>query len=1001
MPVVLRVALFCLLSAAAVSSAGTATIALTGQSAPDGNGVFGTFSDPPALNASGQVAINAFNMTGTAGGTLDNAGVYFFNGTTLLLRARENAAEPGGNGTFQTFGSVLLNNLGQVSFISTLRNTTGGANDDTAVYLHNGSALQNLVRENASVPEGNGTFSGFSTATLGASGQVVVSATLRNTTGGSNDDTGIYVHTGAIVANRARENAALPEGNGSFSFFSNPFINSSGQVAFQAVLRGTSGGTLDDTGLYAHNGATLTNLVRENDAVPEGNGLFSLLFNPSINAVGQVAFEASLRSTSGGSSDDSGLYLHTGTSLINLVRENAAAPNGGLFSSFSDPALNSSQMIAFQATLRNTVAGTLDDSGLYLRDGSIIKELARENVPVPDGNGVFDNFTSVAPLLNGTGQVAFVANLRNTSGGLSDSSGIYLADTLEQVLVVRAGQMLAGKTVSVVSVASNTAGEDGRRTGLNNFGQVAYRATFTDTTEGIFLFTPELRFRQNTHDNWDDNSAWTLGLRPAAVHDVRIDPAASVTVLGPAAATSVKSLQIGGGSGIATLELQLGGSIASATPVVVQPTGVLTGDGQLIATVNNNGTVRANNLTITGFLNNNAVITGSGRINARLNNNAGGEVRVGEGQSIHFTAATNSNAGRIEVIGGQIEFDSSLNNIAGGNLVARNAAVRFGGGVVNAGEIAFSFGTSDLFGAVNNLAGGRVIVSGGGNATFYDDITLSAGSEFRVSTGAAAVFFGFVSGSGNFTGSGTKFFEGGSAATLDRLTSGGATVVAADAELSADVIRESSLSVEGAAQIRSSSEASRVNALSIPDDGVVDLTAGTLVYDYTGATPLGTVRTLLAEGYAAGGWNGTGINSSTAATTPNRAIGLAEAVDIGSPPTFAGQNIDASALLLRFTIPGDANLDRVVNIGDFALLAANFNLSSYWAKGDFNYNGVTNIGDFALLAANFNTSLPRSTPVPEPSTVIACAIATAALSRRRRLQFQAPARAGATPARRG
>ena len=72
---------------------------------------------------------------------------------------------------------------------------------------------------------------------------------------------------------------------------------------------------------------------------------------------------------------------------------------------------------------------------------------------------------------------------------------------------------------------------------------------------------------------------------------------------------------------------------------------------------------------------------------------------------------------------------------------------------------------------------------------------------------------------------------------------------------------------------------------------------------------------------------------------------------------------------VRLAIPGDANLDKTVDIGDFALLAANFNTPSYWGKGDFNYDGMTELGDFALLAVNFNQTLPAAVPrsaVPEP-----------------------------------
>jgi ELWxxDGT repeat protein len=59
-----------------------------------------------------------------------------------------------------------------------------------------------------------------------------------------------------------------------------------------------------------------------------------------------------------------------------------------------------------------------------------------------------------------------------------------------------------------------------------------------------------------------------------------------------------------------------------------------------------------------------------------------------------------------------------------------------------------------------------------------------------------------------------------------------------------------------------------------------------------------------------------------------------------------------------FVFKGDANRDRTVNIGDFSILATNFNKPGTFSQGDFNYSGQVEIGDFSILASKFNTSLP-------------------------------------------
>jgi hypothetical protein len=56
-------------------------------------------------------------------------------------------------------------------------------------------------------------------------------------------------------------------------------------------------------------------------------------------------------------------------------------------------------------------------------------------------------------------------------------------------------------------------------------------------------------------------------------------------------------------------------------------------------------------------------------------------------------------------------------------------------------------------------------------------------------------------------------------------------------------------------------------------------------------------------------------------------------------------------------IPGDANGDSVVDVGDLGILAANYGKTSgaTWSMGDFNGDGVVDVGDLGILAANYGT----------------------------------------------
>ena len=148
-------------------------------------------------------------------------------------------------------------------------------------------------------------------------------------------------------------------------------------------------------------------------------------------------------------------------------------------------------------------------------------------------------------------------------------------------------------------------------------------------------------------------------------------------------------------------------------------------------------------------------------------------------------------------------------------------------------------------------------------------------------------------------------------------------------------------------------------SLNVSGTGVLDLNDNDMIVDYAGASPLASIGNMLASGYAGGAWNGPGINSSFAAADNNSALGYAEASELFSsfPATFSGQSVDNTAVLIKYTFYGDANLDGSVNLQDFNRLAGNFGQAGKrWSQGDFNFDGTVNLIDFNKLAAHFGAS---------------------------------------------
>ncbi|MCS7032402.1 MAG: PEP-CTERM sorting domain-containing protein, partial [Phycisphaerae bacterium] len=162
-----------------------------------------------------------------------------------------------------------------------------------------------------------------------------------------------------------------------------------------------------------------------------------------------------------------------------------------------------------------------------------------------------------------------------------------------------------------------------------------------------------------------------------------------------------------------------------------------------------------------------------------------------------------------------------------------------------------------------------------------------------------------------------------------------------------------------------------------------DVSSNALIYR---GTQQATVVNALVAGRAGGTWTGAGFRSSAAAANPStHAVGYATAAEVNLT-SYLGIPLLPSDSLFRYTRLGDSNLNGTTELGDFALLAANFNQPGRWFTGDYNLDGSADLSDFALLASNFNQSvaqLPRSA-VPEPATLGSVAVAAVMLLVRRR-----------------
>jgi hypothetical protein len=159
----------------------------------------------------------------------------------------------------------------------------------------------------------------------------------------------------------------------------------------------------------------------------------------------------------------------------------------------------------------------------------------------------------------------------------------------------------------------------------------------------------------------------------------------------------------------------------------------------------------------------------------------------------------------------------------------------------------------------------------------------------------------------------------------------------------------------------------------------------------------GTGRT---SGFAAGFTPVTGIaagagsaaitlNPSTAASGSFSATYTLGTSDENIPGAATRASLSIQALV-RVTLAGDATVDGVVDINDFAVLVSNFNtLNQTWTGSDFTYDQSVDIADFARLVGNFNQTTPfptgvAGTLIPEPAGLALIVPAVALMRRRRR-----------------
>ncbi len=460
-------------------------VAISGNPSPDGNGTFLSFGTP--VLARGGLAFTA-TLTGTTLGQNDNRGIYRYRpGEPLTRIARKGQAPVDGNGTFFDFNVPAIA-VGGVTFVASLAGTSGGLNDNLGYFRGNGGAVTPIVRKGQPTPDGNGVF--LSIPSLASNGKLQDAFDAQFTQQGQPQRRGVFTAFDGTLTEIARSGQTAP-GGGIFTDFGGPSLSPFGEAAFRAFTTTTPG--IFRGGEFS----ALAQIARGGQPAPDGNGVFGDFGVLASSAV-RVAFYASLTGTSGGGSDDSGIFLGDGVGpLGQIVREGQSAPVDGVFSDFGALAVDFGAGVAFQAFLRETSGGITDNEGLFIGfRGGPITQIVRKGQPAPDGNGTFFAFTPQQMALDYDGRenLAFWAQVNGTSGGLFDNEGIFLAKASGEILqIARKGDPLDNGFISALEFAGSVGASGDARSGLFSSGRaLAFRATLDNGRQAILRFTVPL-----------------------------------------------------------------------------------------------------------------------------------------------------------------------------------------------------------------------------------------------------------------------------------------------------------------------------------------------------------------------------------------------------------------------------------------------------------------------------------------------------------------------------
>ncbi len=364
----------------------------------------------------------------------------------------------------------------------------------------------------------------------GAPGVVVFTGVAQSASTPSVVGRGLWAadENGAVpVAVRDQPAPGTPEGI-TFYAVDEPVQGAPGSLIFRAALRGGGAADAEHMGIWTDRSGVLALLARDGDAAPgapAGSTFADFGARPVLSAAGDAVFFAKVAGEGVTAENDTGLWTDRSGVLAALALEGESAPGAGTgveFASFSrHPSVNASSDVAFLAHLRGEGAAASDNSGIWFYpSGGDPRLVVREGDIALHPGARFAVLHE--PVVNGRGQVAFLARLRGDEGagvGPQNNFALFVADRCGgETLVARTGTDFtftppgggAPETRVIADIVFEGGAAAAGRSPLNDSGELLFTLRFTDGSSGLFGATVYRRtdFNRDGAINSNDISAF-------------------------------------------------------------------------------------------------------------------------------------------------------------------------------------------------------------------------------------------------------------------------------------------------------------------------------------------------------------------------------------------------------------------------------------------------------------------------------------------------------------